>query len=134
MLLAPGRDVETTAIRIVLDTILKGGQDFEGGGSQWGEPLGAALGRSFPPLFAPSERIHTWPPILFLGGPVPNGPRSQARASSGPCPASLTALSLEGDPRPSRAEAGKSLRLPRFQDLPKTNTLGLIPRFFNFLG
>jgi len=69
-----------------------------------------------------------------MGGPVPNGPRSQARASGGPCPASLTALPLEGDPRPSRAEAGKSLRLPRVQDLPKTNTSGLIPRFFNFPG
>jgi len=69
-----------------------------------------------------------------MRGPVPNGPRSQARASSDPCPASLTALPLEGDPRPSRAEAGKSLSLPRFQDLPNTNTSGLIPRFFNFPG
>jgi len=68
------------------------------------------------------------------GQPVPNVPRSQARASSGPCPASLTALPLEGDTRPSRAEAGRSLRLPRFQDLPKTNTSELIPRCFNFLG
>jgi len=69
-----------------------------------------------------------------MWGPVPTGPRSQARASSGPCPASLTALPLEGDPRPSRAEARKSSRLPRFQDLPKTITSGLIPRFFNFPG
>ena len=79
-------------------------------------------------------RAQSRPPGATMGGPVPNGPRSQARASSGPCPASLTALPLEGDPRPSRAEAGESLRLPRFQDLPKTNTLGLIPRFFNFPG
>ena len=69
-----------------------------------------------------------------MGGPVPNGPRSQARASTVPCASSLTALPLEVDPRPSSAEAGKSLRLPSFQDLPKTNTLGLIPRFLNFLG
>jgi len=40
-----------------------------------------------------------------MGGPVPNGPRSQARASSGPCPASSTTLPLEKDPRPTRAEA-----------------------------
>ena len=79
-------------------------------------------------------RAQSRPPGATMGGPVPNGPRSQARASSGPCPASLTALPLEGDPRPSRADAGKSLRLPRFQDLPKTNALGLIPRFFNFPG
>jgi len=77
-------------------------------------------------------RAQSRPPGATMGGPVPNGLRSQARASSGPCPASLTALPLEGDPRPSRAEAGKSLRLPRFQDLPKTNTSGLIPRFFSF--
>jgi len=79
-------------------------------------------------------RAQSRPPGATMGGPVLNGPRSQARASSGPCPASLTALPLEADPRPSRAEAGKSLRLPRFQDLPKTNTSGLIPRFFNFPG
>jgi len=77
-------------------------------------------------------RAQSRPPGATMGGPVRNGPRSQARASSGPCPVSLTALPLEGDPRPSRAEAGKSLRLPRFQDLPKTNTSGLIPRFFKF--
>ena len=79
-------------------------------------------------------RAQSRPPGATMGGPVPNGPRSQAWASSGPCPASLTTVPLEGDPRPSRAEAGKSLRLPRFQDLPKTNTSGLIPRFFNFPG
>jgi len=79
-------------------------------------------------------RAQSRPPGASMGGPVPNGPRSQARASSGPCPASLTALPLEGDPCWSRAEAGKSLRLPTFQDLPKTNTSGLIPRFFNFPG
>jgi len=77
-------------------------------------------------------RAQSRPPGATMGGPVPNGPRSQARASSGPCPASLTALPLEEDPRPSRAETGRSLRLPRFQDLPKTNTSGLIPRIFNF--
>jgi len=79
-------------------------------------------------------RAQSRPPGATIGVPVPNGPRSQARASSGPCPASLTALPLEGDPRPSRAEAGKSLRLPRFQDVPKTNTSRHIPRFFNFPG
>jgi len=79
-------------------------------------------------------RAQSLPPGATMGGPVPNGPRSQARASSGPCPASLTALPLEGDPRPSRADAGESLRLRRFQDLPKTNTLGLIPRFLKFPG
>jgi len=63
---------------------------------------------------------------------VPNGPRSRARASSGPCPASSTTLLLEEDPRPSRAEAGKSLILTRFRDMTETNTSGLIPRFFNF--
>ena len=66
-----------------------------------------------------------------MGGPVPNGPRSQARASSGPYRASSTTLSLEGDPRPSRAEAGKSRRIPRSQDLPKISASGLIPSFFN---
>jgi len=79
-------------------------------------------------------RAQSRPPGATMGGPVPIGPRSQARASSGPCPASLTALPLEGDPRPSRAEAEKSLRLPRFHDLPKTNMSGLIIRFLNFPG
>jgi len=73
-------------------------------------------------------RAQSRPPGATMGGPVLNGPRSQARASSGPCPASLTALPLEG------AEAGKSQRLPGFQGLPKTNTSGLIPRFFKFPG
>jgi len=79
-------------------------------------------------------RAQSRPPGATMGGPAPNGPRSQARASSCPCPASLTALPPEGDPRPSRAEAGNSLRLSRFQDLLKTNTSGLIPRCFNFPG
>ena len=79
-------------------------------------------------------RAQSRPPGASMGGPVPKGPRSQAQASTGPCPASLTTLPLEEDPRPSRAEAGKSLRLPRFQILPKSNTLGHIPRFFNFPG
>ena len=81
-----------------------------------------------------ARRAQFRPPGATRWGPVPNGPRSQARASCGPCPASLVALPLGGDPRPSRAEAGKSLRLPRFPDLPKTNTSGLIPRFLNFPG
>ena len=72
------------------------------------------------------------PPGATMGGPVPNGPQSQAWASSGRCPASSTTLSLEEDPRPSRAEARQSLRLPRFQDLPKTSSSGLIPIFFRF--
>jgi len=70
----------------------------------------------------------------IMAGPMPNGPRSQARASSGPCPASSNTLRLEEDPRPSRAEAGKSLRLPRFQDLPKISTSGLNPRYFKYPG
>ena len=77
-------------------------------------------------------RAQSRPPGATMGGPVPNGRRSQARASSGPCPASLTAPPLEWDPRPSRAEAGKSLRLPIFQNLPKTNTSGLISSFSIF--
>jgi len=36
---------------------------------------------------------------------VPNGPRSQDRASSGPYPESSTTLPLEVDPRPTREEA-----------------------------
>ena len=79
-------------------------------------------------------RAQSRPPGAIMGGPVPNGPRSQARASRGPCPASSTTLPLDEDPRPSRAEAGKSPRLPKFQDLPKSSTSGLIPRFFNFPG
>jgi len=66
MLLAPGRDVETTAFRILLDTIIRVGQGLEGGGSQWGESLRAALRCSLHPLLAPSARIHTWPPLLFF--------------------------------------------------------------------
>jgi len=72
------------------------------------------------------------PPGATMGGPVPNGPRSQSRASSGPCPACLTALFLGGDPRPSRADAGKSLRIPRSQDFPKSDTSGPILRFSIF--
>jgi len=79
-------------------------------------------------------RAQSRPPGATMGGTVPNGPRSPARASSGPCPASLTTLPLEEDPRPSRAEAGQSLRIPRYQDLPKISTSGLIPIFFKFPG
>jgi len=79
-------------------------------------------------------RAQSRPQGATMGGPVPNGPRSQDRASSGPSPAFATALPLEEDPRPSRAEAGKSLRLPRSRDLPKIRTSGLIPRFFEFPG
>jgi len=77
-------------------------------------------------------RAQSRPPGATMGGPVPNGPRSQARASSGPCPASLTALPLEADPRPSRAEVGKSLRLPRFQDFTQNQYLGTYPKIFQF--
>ena len=81
-----------------------------------------------------ARRAKSRPPSATMEGPVPDGPRSQARASSGLCAASLAALPLEGVPCPSRAETGKSGRLPRFHGLPKTNTSGLIPRFFNYPG
>jgi len=81
-----------------------------------------------------ARRAQSRPPGATMGGPVPNGPRSQARASSGPCPASTTTLPLEEDPRPSWAEAGKSPRLPRSQDLPKISTSGLLAKLFNFPG
>jgi len=70
-------------------------------------------------------------PCASMGGPVPNGPRSQAQASSCPCPASSTTLALEEDPRLSWAEAGKSRKLPRFQDCLKICTSGHIPRSFH---
>jgi len=79
-------------------------------------------------------RAQSRPPGATMGRPVPNGPRTRARASSGTCPASSTTLPLEEDPRPSRAEAGRTLKLPRFQDLAKISTSGLIRRCFCFLG
>jgi len=79
-------------------------------------------------------RAQSRPPGATMGGPVPNGPQSHGRAFSGPCPACSTTLPLEEEPRLSRAEAGTPLRLPRFQDLSKTNTSGHIPRFFKFPG
>jgi len=79
-------------------------------------------------------RAQSRPPGATVGGPVPNGPRSQARASSGPCPASSTTLPLEADPRPSRVKAGKSPRLPRFQDSPEISTSGLIPIDFSIFA
>ena len=62
-------------------------------------------------------RAQSRPPGAITGGLVLNGPWSQARDSRGPCSASSTTLQLEGDPGPSRAEAEKSPRLPRSQDL-----------------
>jgi len=79
-------------------------------------------------------RAQSRPPGATMGRPMPNGPWSQARASSCPCPASSTALPMEEDPRKSQAEERKSLRLPRFQDLPKISISGLIPRLFKLPG
>ena len=69
-------------------------------------------------------RAQSQAPGATMGGPVPNGPRSQARDSCGPCPASSVTLPLEEDPRPSRADAGRSLGLPRFRGLPRTHASG----------
>ena len=78
-------------------------------------------------------RAQSRPPGATMVGSVPNGPRSQARASNGPCPASSIALPLEEDPRPSRAEAGKSPRLPKSQDLPQIQYLGTYPKSFQLV-
>jgi len=45
--------VETTAFRIVLDTILKGDHDPEGSGSQWVVFLGAAFWVFVAPVVGP---------------------------------------------------------------------------------
>jgi len=71
-------------------------------------------------------------PGATLRGPVPSGPRSQAWSCSGPCRASSITLPREKDPRPSGAEAGRSQRLPRSQNLPKSSTSGHIRRSFSF--
>ena len=63
---------------------------------------------------------------------MPNGPRSQARASSGPCPASSITLPLEENPRPSRTKAGKSPRLPKSQKFSQNQYLGTYPKLFQF--
>ena len=79
-------------------------------------------------MHKPDRRTPSW------GDRYSNGPLSQAWASSGRCPASSTTVPLEEDPRSSRAEARQSLRLLRFQDLPKISTSGLIPIFFKVPG
>jgi len=79
-----------------------------------------------------AEHAQSRPPGATVGGPVPNGSRSQVRASSGPCPASSITLPLEWDPLPSRTEAGKSLRLPRSQDFTQYQYLGTYPKIFHF--
>jgi len=79
-----------------------------------------------------AERAQSRPPGATVMGPVPNGSRSQVRASSGPYPASSIILPLDGDPLPSRAEAGKSLRLPRSQDFTQNQYLGTYPKNFQF--
>ena len=63
-----------------------------------------------------SGRAQSRPPVATTGGPVPNGPQSQAQASSGPCPASSTTLPMEEDPRPSRGGGTKVTKTSQISD------------------
>jgi len=64
-------------------------------------------------------RAPSRPPGATMGGPVPNGPRSQARASSGPCPVSLTTLPLEEDRRRLGRKQENPSDFPDFRIYPK---------------
>jgi len=78
-------------------------------------------------------RAQSRPPGATMGGPVPNGPRSQAQASSGPCPASLTALPREGDPPPVSGASRKVTKTSLdFRIYPKPIPLDLSHDFSNF--
>jgi len=65
-----------------------------------------------------------------MGGPVANGHRSQARASSGPCPASSTTLPLEEDPRPSRGGSRKVSKTSQISGFTQDQYLGTYPKIF----
>jgi len=65
-----------------------------------------------------------------MGGPVANGPRSQARASSGPCPASSTTLPLEEDPRRSRGRSRNFRMTSQISGFTQDQDLGTSPRIF----
>jgi len=79
-------------------------------------------------------RAQSRPPGATMAGPVPSGPRSQARASSGPCPASSTTLPLEEDPRPSRGGSRKVTKTSQISGFTQFSTSGLIPRLFGSPG
>jgi len=77
-------------------------------------------------------RAQSQPPGATMGGPVPNGPRSQARASSGPCPASLTALPLEGDPPPVSGGSRKITKTSKISGFTQNQYLGTYPNILQF--
>jgi len=76
----------------------------------------------------PHRRTPPW------GGPVPNGPRSQARASSGPCPAISTTLSLQEDTRPSRGGSRKVTETAQISVITQDQYLGTYPKSFQISG
>jgi len=67
-----------------------------------------------------------------MRGPVPNGPRSQARAPGGPCPASWTTLTLEEDPRPSHGGRRKDTKTAEISRLTQDQYLRTDPKNFQF--
>ena len=61
---------------------------------------------------------------------MPNGPRSGARASSGPCLASSTTLALKEDPRPSRDGRRKVTKTFQILGITQKQYLGTYPQIF----
>jgi len=77
-------------------------------------------------------RAQSRPPDATTLGPVPNGPRSQVRTYSGPCPAFSTTLPLEEDPRPSRGGRRKVTKTSQISGLTQDQYLGTYPKIFHF--
>ena len=77
-------------------------------------------------------RAESRSPDATKGGPVPNVPPSQGRASSGPCPASLTTLPLEEDPRPSWGGRINITKTSKISGFSQNQHLGTDPNIFTF--
>jgi len=77
-------------------------------------------------------RAQSRPPGATMGGPVPNGPLSQARASSCPCPATLIALSLEGNPPPVSGGSRKFAKTSSISGFTQSQYLGTYPKKIQF--
>ena len=77
-------------------------------------------------------RAQSRAPDPTVGGPVPNGPRSQAQASSGPCPASSTTLPLEEDPRPSRCGSRKVTQISQISGFTQDQNHSTYLNIFQF--
>jgi len=80
------------------------------------------------------RRAQSRPPDATIGGPLPSGPLSQARAPGGPCPASSSTFPLEEDARPYRGGSRKVSKTSQISEVAQDQYLGTYPKIFQSSG